>query len=162
EATMQAEPISAAARVLVARKDPKAAEVLFNFVPSVGTDAHLEEEVLACLGRLTITSDSVDALILKGMKDPLPFRRTVSGYLIGRRAGVSHRQELRDLLADKDQRVRDRVAEGMFGKRATSALQDALTGDEALLKGQKIDPTEAALLEFFRKRTLGDDEQKRL
>src|ERR1051325_3539565 len=43
----QAEPVSAAARVLAASKDPKAAEVLFHFAPSVSDDAYLEEEILA-------------------------------------------------------------------------------------------------------------------
>src|SRR5262245_38102828 len=100
EATMQAEPISAAARVLAAKKDPKAAEALFNFVPSVASDPHLEDEVLACVGRLTITMDKVDPLILNALKDPLPFRRQAAAYLVGRRANAEYRQPLRELLAD--------------------------------------------------------------
>ncbi|PWT70244.1 MAG: hypothetical protein C5B46_09805 [Proteobacteria bacterium] len=162
EATMQAEPISAAARVLAARKDAKgAAQALFNFVPSVTSDPHLEEEVLACVGRLTITMDKVDPLILDALKDPLPFRRQAAAYLIGRRANAEHRHLLRELLADPDLRVREQVAAGLYGKRAAQTLQDALGTDETTLRGQKIDLNETALLDFFRKRTLNESDQKR-
>lgn len=160
EATMQAEPISAAARVLASRKDPKAAEVLFNFLPSVSNDPFLEEEVLSCLGRLTITADKVDALILKGLKDPSPFRRNVAAYLVGRRAGPDHRAQLRELLADQDATVQTRVVQGLYGKRPTQMLQEAVASDENLLKAEKIELTEAALLEYFRKRTLSEKDQK--
>ena len=89
EATMQAEPISAAARVLTTRKDPKAATALFNFVPSVSSDPHLEDEVLACIGRLTITMDKVDPLILNALRIRCRFgvRRL---YLVGRRGAPSN------------------------------------------------------------------------
>jgi HEAT repeat protein len=161
EATMQSEPISAAARVLAARKAPKAAEVLFNFLPSIGSDPFLEEEVLASVGRLTITPDKVDPLLLNALKDSLPFRRHVAAYLVGRRSGAEHREQLRGMLADVDARVPQRVADGLFGKRPAQTLAESLVGDEKLIRDQKIEPTEAALLKFFRKRTLSEDDQKR-
>ena len=161
EATMQSEPISAAARVLALRKEPKAAEALFNFLPSVGSDPFLEEEVLASVGRLTITPDRVDPLLLTALKDPLPFRRLVAAYLVGRRAGAEHREQLRDMLADADARVPQRVADGLFGKRPTQMLAEAVVADENLVKSQKIEITEAALLKFFRDRTLSADDQQR-
>jgi HEAT repeat protein len=161
QATMQSEPISAAARVLTDKKDPKAALALFNFVPSVTSDPHLEEEVLACVGRLTITLDRVDPLIVNALKDPLPFRRQAAAYLVGRRANAEHRGTLRELLADPDLRVRERVATGLFGKRPVQTLQDALTADEAVLKSKNIDLSEKSLLEFFKKRTLSESDQKR-
>ncbi len=161
EASMQSEPMAAAARLLAARKEPKAAEALFNFLPSITTDAFLEEEVLASVGRLTIDADKVDPLILNALKDPFPFRKQMAVYLIGRRAGAEHREKLRDMLADKDARVRERVQQGLYGKRPAQVLLEAQSGDENLLKGAKIDTTDAALLEFFRKRTLNEQDQKR-
>ena len=160
EATMQSEPISAAARVLALRKEPKSAEALFNFLPSVGSDPFLEEEVLASVGRLTITPDRVDPLLLTALKDPLPFRRFVAAYLVGRRAGAEHREQLRGMLADTDARVPQRVADGLFGKRPAQMLAEALVADENLVKTQKIEITEAALLKFFRDRTLNTEDQK--
>lgn len=160
ESRMKPEVIAAAARVLAARKEPRGAEVLFNFLPSVSNDPFLEEDLLASVGRLTITEEKVDALLLNALKDPLPFRRQVAAYLVGRRGGASHRNDVRELLADKDDRVRERVAEGLFGKRPAQAIQEALAGDEALLRAEKIEPTEANLLKFFADRTLSEEKQR--
>ncbi|MBI1830735.1 MAG: HEAT repeat domain-containing protein, partial [Planctomycetes bacterium] len=162
EEKRQGVPVSAAARVLAARKEARGAEVLFNFLPTIGGDADTEEEVLACLGRMTITPDKVDPMLLNALKDPLPFRRMVAAYLIGRRAGPQHREQLRALLADADSRVAQRVAQGLFGKRAPQALVESLSGDEKLLRDMKMEFKEDALLEFFRKRTLSAEDQKRL
>ena len=161
EARMRSEVISAAARVLASRKEPKAAEVLFNFLPSITVDPYLEEEVLASVGRLTITPDKVEDLVLTALKDQFPFRRHTAAYLIGRRAGAEHRDKLRDMLGDADPRVRDRVMQGLYGKRPAQVIEEAVTGDENLLKSVKIEVKETALLEFFRKRTLSEAEQKR-
>ena len=160
EATMKAETISAAARVLAARNDPKAAEVLFNYLPAVSNDPFLEEEILAVVGRLTIRSDKVDPLILNALKDSLTFRRNAAAYLIGRRAGPEHREQLRALLADADPAVRLRVMQGIYGKRPAQMLEEAVGGDESLLKSQKIEVTEEALLKYFRDKTLSDEKQK--
>ena len=161
EALMQSEVITAAARVLAQSKDPKAAEVLFNFLPSISTDPNLEEEVLSSVGRLTVLPDKIDPLVFNSLKDPLASRRLAAAYLIGRRAGAAERVSLRSLLADPDERVRQRVAEGLFGKRPPQMLAEALVGDEKLLRDQKIEPTEPDLLAFFRKRTLSVEDQQR-
>lgn len=162
EETMQFGPISAAARVLAEHKDPRAAEVLFNFLPTIGGDAMLEDEVLNCVGRLSVSPEKVDALLLKALKDPMPLRRTSAAYLVGRRGGIDHRDQLRAMLADNDPRVPVRIAEGLFGKRPQATLAEALTADEKLLTENKVDLKEASLLEYFKKRTLNPDDQKRL
>jgi HEAT repeat protein len=146
--------------VLVLRKQPKAAEALFNFLPSINTDPFLEEEILACVGRLTITPTKVDPLILDALKDKYPFRRHAAAYLIGRRAGPEYRDQLRDMLGDDDVRVPQRVAEGLYGKRAAQTLADALTSDEAILRNLKMEFTEPALLKFISTRTLSEADQK--
>lgn len=161
EDSMKAEPISAAARVLAARKEAKAAEALFNFLPVITADPFLEEEVMACVGRLTITPDKVDPLLLDALKDKQGFRRTVAAYLIGRRANADHREELRKMLADADPRVSLRIAEGLFGKRPGQVLAENLAADEKLLKDNKVSVGEADLLKFFRERTPSADDQKK-
>jgi len=160
EATMQSEPISAAARRLANSKHAQAAEVLLNFVPSVGNDPFLEEEVLACIGRLTIQPSKLDALILDALKNPSPHRRVVAVYLIGRRGGPEYRGQLRDLLHDPDAQVRLRVSQGLFGKRPAQTLQESLLGDEKLLRDNKIEPVESALLKYFADRTLSEERQQ--
>jgi HEAT repeat protein len=162
EARMRGDAISAAARVLAARKDPKGAQALFNYLPSIATDPILEEEVLASVGRLTVQPDKVDPLILNALKDPLAFRRNSAAYLVGRRGGADHRQQLRDMLGDKDAGVRQRVAEGLFGKRPPQIVQEAAVDDDKLLRGVKVDLTNAAVLEFVRKKTLGEKDIERL
>ncbi|MBI2809015.1 MAG: HEAT repeat domain-containing protein [Planctomycetes bacterium] len=161
EASMQTEPIAAAARVLAARKEPKAAEVLFNYLPSIVSDAFLEEELLTCLGRLTIEPGKVDPMFVNALKDPFPFKRQVAAYLIGRRSGAEYREKLREMLGDPDAQVRERVLQGLYGKRPVQALDEALSGDETILREAKIQTTQTGLLDFFRKRTLNEADQRR-
>lgn len=162
EARMKGDVITAAARVLVQRKDPKAAKALFDYLPSITTDAFLEEELMGSVGRLTVYPNKVDPLIANALKDPLPFRRNVAAYLIGRRGGTEYRAQLRDLLADKDALVRQRVAEGLFGKRPPQVIQEAAADDDRLLRTEKVEPTTKNVLDLVRKRTLGEKEIARL
>lgn len=162
ESSMKGDVIAAAARVLAARKDPKGAQALFNYLPSVATDPALEEEVLMCVGRLTVQPDKVDPLIADALKDPLAFRRGSAAYLVGRRGGAEYRQQLRDLLGDSDAGVRQRVAEGLYGKRPAEMVQDAAQDDDKLLRASKIDPTTAGVLKDLRARTLGEKDIDRL
>jgi HEAT repeat protein len=159
--TTQSETVAAAARVLAEREAGKASEALLNFLPSTSYDSFLEEEILTIVGRLTIKAGKVDPLLLEARTDSHIHRRATAAYLLGRRGGVEHRAALRELLADADPQVQRRVAEGLLGKRSAQLLQEGAAGDEALLAGQKIEPTEAGLLEFFRKRTLSETEQQR-
>ena len=160
EERTQAQPVSAAARVLVARKDPKSAAVLLNFVPSVSNDPFLEEEILSAVGRLTVSHEKVDSLILNSLKDSLSFRRGVAAYLIGRRGSAEHRAALRALLADPDPFVQARVLQGLYGKRPSQMIQDSIAGDEALLKGANIQASEEALLKYFQSKTLSPEKQQ--
>lgn len=162
EARMKGDAIAAAARVLVARADPKAAQALFNYLPSIATDPVLEEELLGCVGRLTVQPDRVDPVILNALKDPLAFRRNTAAYLVGRRGGAEFRQQLRDLLADSDLTVRQRVADGLVGKRLAESIAESAADDDKLLRTEKIDLTTAAVLEFIRKKTLNDADSERL
>ena len=100
-------------------------------------------------------------MLLNARQDSRAYRRAAAAYLVGRRGGIEHRAALRELLGDADELVRRRAAEGLLGKRPVQILQEAAAADEAFLRGQKIEPTQAGLLELFRKRTLNDAEQQR-
>ncbi len=162
EESMKGDVISAAARVLAARKDPKGAKALFDYLPSVATDPFLEEEILGSVGRLTVQPDRVDPLIVNALKDPSPFRRNTAAYLVGRRGGAEYRRQLRDLLGDNDASVRQRVAEGLFGKRPAQMVQESAADDDKLLRGEKVEPRTADVLAFVRQKTLGEKDVERL
>ena len=67
----------------------------FHFLEFVrDDDPFLEEEILANVGRLTVQPGKVDPLILNALKDPLPFRRAIAAYLLGRRGDVAQRESL--------------------------------------------------------------------
>lgn len=153
-------PVSAA-RLLAARQTPGALEKLFNYVP-YANDAWIEEEVLACVGRLAIKGSEIDPILLAALKDKSALRRAAAVYVLGRRGDVDTRDTVREYLHDPETIVRERAAQALAGKRPFLAYKDVLPADEALLKSQKLALDEPALLDFFRRRTLGDDDQKRL
>ena len=161
EATLQSDSVAAAARVLTLSNEPTAAAAMLDFLPAVSSDPFAEEEVLACLGRLTIKPGKVAPLILQGIHDPLTYRRMAAAYVLGRRGSVEYRASLRELLTDADLQVRQRVADGLVGKRSAQMLHEAFKSDEALLRSLKIDPAEPTLLAYFRKRTLNETDQQR-
>lgn len=161
ESSLGNEASATAARVLAARGAPGAAEVLLNYLP-YADDPWLQEEVLTSLGRLTVKDGRPDELLVKTLKDPLPARRAAAAFIMARRSGAGPRAVLRPLLEDADPRVRQLVAEGLIGKQPAQMLRDAAAADDAVLRAQKIEPTEAGAIEFLRKRTLGESEQRRL
>lgn len=146
------EAIATAARVLAGRGEVKAAEVLLNFAPAI-TDPYAEEEILTSIGRLTIRGDKVEQLILDALKEKQPYRRSTAAYILARRAGAGYRDILRDLLGDSNPRVRQKVMEGLYGNSTDETLKELRATDEALLKAEKIDLSEKAILNYFRSRT---------
>lgn len=152
--------IATAARVLAERGDVKAAMVLLNFAPAI-TDPYAEEEILTSIGRLTIRGDKVEQMVLDALNDKQPFRRSTAAYLLARRAGAGYRDTLRDLLSDANSRVRQKVMDGLYGQGLEESLKELRSGDEALLKGAKVELTEKGLLDYFRTRTPDDTNLKR-
>ena len=101
-------------------------------------------------------------LVLNALKDPLPFRRLVAAYLIGlaRRRGAS-RCSARVACRSRSARARAdhrRVVRQAFGGRDEGSDR----GRRKNPRDQKIDLTEAAMLAFFRERTLSPEDQKQL
>src|SRR5260370_3297008 len=161
EPAVERDATAAAARLLAVRKAEGAGEALLAFLRRV-EDVWLEEELLTSLGRLAVHQGTPDAGLLAALKDPLPARRAAAVYVLGRRASAAHRAQVRALLEDADPRVRTRAAEGLLGKHVGQSLLDRGPADDATLKGQNVAATEAALLEFVRRRTPDAADQARL
>jgi HEAT repeat protein len=151
----------AAARLLTQRQASGAVESLLGYLP-FAQDEWVENEVLACIGQLTIRHDKVDSKLLAALQDTYAPKRGAAVYVLGRRAGLEHRAFVRQHLADPDFKVREQAALSLVGKRLPQMLRDAAAHDEELLKKQNLGLDEAALLAFLRERTLSDDDQKRL
>jgi HEAT repeat protein len=152
---------AAAARLLAARGAPGAVEALFNYLPYV-TDEWIEEEVMASLGALTVQPGKMDPVLSEFLKDTLAGRRAAAAYVLGRRADFDQRELVRFFLADPDEQVRQRAAQSLAGRRPALSYKDLAPADENLLKGQGLGTDEPALLDVLRKRTLSDDDQRRL
>jgi HEAT repeat protein len=161
EHVAKSDAVALAARVLGRREAASAVSVLLDYLPVV-PDPWLEEEVLTALGRLAVRPGRVDEEVLKALQDPNAARRAAAAYILGRRGDLAQRARLRRLLVDPDPLVRQRVVEGLVGKQTVEALRDAVAADEALLREQGIATTEPELLDFLRKRTLGEQDQRRL
>lgn len=161
EPAVERDAAAAVARLLAVRKSEGALEALLAFLPRV-EDVWLEEELLISVGRLGVQQGTPHAGLLAALKDPLPPRRAAAVYVLGRRANSAQRALIRALLEDADPRVRTRAAEGLLGKQVGQSLLDRGPADDAILKGQKVAATEAALLEFVRQRTPDAQEQTRL
>lgn len=151
----------AAARVLAQRQSPGAVEALLAYLPAV-EDEWVEDEVLACLGQLTIWQGKVDARLLKTLQDSHAPPRSAAVYVLGRRGDVEHRDLVRKFLADPDAQVRQRAHLSLVSKRLPQVARDAAPHDDELLKKSGLGGDESALLAFLRQRTLSEDDQRRL
>lgn len=161
ESSQGPEHPAAAARLLAARNVAGGIDVLFNYIPYI-TDEWVEEEVLGSLGNLTVKAGKVDAALSAALKDPLAGRRAAAIYILGRRGDIDQRELVRGFLADPDEVVRLRAAQALIGKRTALNYKDIAPADETLLKNQGLKTDEPGLLDILRKRTLGEDDQKRL
>src|SRR5207249_364701 len=81
----------AAARLLAQRRVPGATEALLTYLPSAHDD-WVEDEVLACLGGMSVQHGKIDAALLKALHDSDAPRRGAAVYVVGRRGDVAHRQ----------------------------------------------------------------------
>lgn len=151
----------AAARLLAHRQVPEAAAVLLQYLPYCNEE-YVEEEVLACVGRLALRGSRIDPALAAAVKDSLPERRAAAAYILGRSGGLEHRSLVRSFLSDADPLVRERAAAGLVGKRLPSTLRESRNADQELVRSQKIGIGEPDLVAFLKKRTLGEEDQRRL
>jgi HEAT repeat protein len=159
--SMGAECPAAAARVLARRQTLDAIPVLFRYLPQVDDD-WLRGEVLGSLGRLLVRGGKIDPLLVAELKAPLPQYRAAAVYILARYGGPEQRETVRRLLEDPNALVRQDAAQGLLGKSPWLNQRDNAAGDEALLRTNLGGFDEATLLDFLRKRTLGEEDQKRI
>jgi HEAT repeat protein len=152
---------AAAARLLAVRRPAGAVAALLAYIPYVD-DEWLEEEVLIHLGSLAVVQGKVDPLLAAAVQDKLPARRAAAAYVLGRMGGPEQRTLVRRMLADPEAVVRRHAAEGLAGKEITRAADDGATADETLFKEMKLATDAAALTDFFRKRSLNDEDRQHL
>jgi HEAT repeat protein len=144
----------AAVRLLVHFQPPEALPLLLAYVRDV-PDESVEEEVLTGLRTLGVRAGKIDPLLLQAVSDPQPERRAAAACVLGRAGGGAQRGVVRQLLADKDQRVRRAAANGLLGSRFPRSADDTgIPDDELLMQNARLGTDAPALLEFFRKRTL--------
>jgi len=153
---------SAAVRLLVHRRATAAVPTLLAYFPFAG-DAITEEQVLNGLATLGVRDGKVAPELLQALDDPAPLRRAAAACAIGRAGGVAQRGLVRRLLTDKDAEVRQHAAHGLLGNRwPRGSAEAAIAEDEAVLAKAKVGTDAAALVAFFRKRTLRDADVQRI
>jgi HEAT repeat protein len=152
---------AAAVRLLARRRTTDAIPVLLDYLPQVD-DEWQREEVLGSLGRLMVRGGKIDPLLTAELKSASAPRRAVAGYILAQHGDREQRDVVRRLLDDPSPEVRHLTAQGLIGKRLGLNLRDNAGSDDALLKSALGGSDEANLLEFLRKRTLTEEDQKRI
>jgi hypothetical protein len=128
---------AAAARLLAHRAPPGAVAALLAYLPHAADTGeqnapYVEEAVRDALAALAVRPGPPDPALAKALKDPLPLRRGAAAYALGRRTDEASRAAVRELLADKDSRVRLRAAQGLLAGgdgKAVPALVELATGE---------------------------------
>ena len=111
---------AAAARLLARRKPPEAIPVLLDYLP-YADDESVREAVLDSL--LSLAADKTRLEPLRpALRDPLPLKRAAAGFVLGRSADKDQRAAVKKLLADKDEVVRLRAAQGLLAGNDKDAV----------------------------------------
>lgn len=152
---------AAAIRCLARHQPADAAAVLLEFFPFAGEE-WIEDEVLNALGTLAVHAGKPEKLLAAALQDPLPARRAAAVGVLARCGDVEQRTLVRRMLADPDAKVRAFAAHGLLGDRWSRLDVPLRDEDRKVLKTAHVAPDAAGLLAFFRQRTLGPDERKRL
>ena len=77
----RSEVLCAAVRWLLSRRVSRVAETLLQFIPYAGT-RDVEEEIWFGLDAFVAGHDKLDSVFRRGLRDQLPVRRALSGYLL--------------------------------------------------------------------------------
>src|SRR6266851_2512643 len=101
--------VSAAARLIAARRPAGAAEVLLNFLP-FAEDEGSSEDIQPALTAVAIHNGKPDPILTAALKDKDPARRAGAAVALCHPSTADLRPAISPLLHDKDQNVRLRVA----------------------------------------------------
>jgi HEAT repeat protein len=154
---------AAAARLLAVRRPAGAVAALLTYYPFIDPrEDYLQEEVLLALGSLGVVQGKVDPLLTRAAEDKFAPRRAAAAFVLGRMAGPDQRAVVRRLLGDGDAQVRQRAARGLVGQAFFQEANQSATVDEALLRDHKIGTDAAGLIDFLRKRSLSEEDRRRI
>jgi HEAT repeat protein len=103
----------AAVRLLTHGDAKGVEEMLLRYVPYAG-DPNIEEEIWFGIDALVVRRGALPAPFEAALKDPLPSRRALAGYLVARRGKSEARERVHPLLGDSDDDVRLRSAQGLL------------------------------------------------
>ena len=111
---------AAAARLLALHKSSEAVAVLLGYLP-YADDESVREAVLEALLTLADNKDR-QAPLRPALADALPLKRAAAGYVLGRSRDKAQRAAVKKLLADKEELVRLRAAQGLLGAHEKDAV----------------------------------------
>jgi HEAT repeat protein len=120
--------LTAAVRVLAARKPVGAAVVLLDYLPGAAGEG-VAEEVDNALAAVALADGKPDPAVLKALEDKLPVRRAAAAVALCRAGAKGQLAAVRKLLKDPENGVRLRVALALVmarEKEAVPALIDLL------------------------------------
>jgi HEAT repeat protein len=98
-----------AVRLLALRKPQGGTAALLEYLPLEEEESILDE-IKNSLAALALHEGKLDTALVRGLKDPLPAVRAMAAVALVKGGGKAGRQAVRELLADKDNVVRLRVA----------------------------------------------------
>jgi len=106
----EANLVTAAARVLTARKVPDACETLLNYLPSI-EDPETAEEVASVLSRVALAKGGkAEPVLVKALSDKYAIKRWAAAAALTRAALKDNRAAVTKLLKDANPSVRRHVA----------------------------------------------------
>jgi hypothetical protein len=117
-------------RLLARAAPPGAVAALLDFLP-FADDSYVEDATIEALLTLTPADGKTDAALTAALRDPAPVKRAAVAHVLGRRGDQDQTASVRQLLSDKDPKVRWRAALALLSvhdRAAPPALID-LTAD---------------------------------
>jgi HEAT repeat protein len=111
----------AAARLVVLRNPPGAAEMLLAYLPHADNESVLEE-VKNALAALALRDGKPEPALVRGLEDKVAVRRVVAAEVLCQAANAEPRAALRRLLRDPQPLVRLRLALALAGLKEAEAV----------------------------------------
>ncbi len=158
----------AAARLLSLRTAPKSValhektlKALLSYLPSCD-DEYAEDEVLACVARLGLKEGKLDPILAAALKDKDADRRATAAFVVAQFGSSGQRDQLRAVLADKNEAVQQRAAAGFLGKRTVLGARENVAQAAVVFQNAKLAVDQQALQKFLLARTLSEKDQEHI
>ncbi len=117
--------MGAAARVLAATRHPQTVPTLWAYCPMSSEDEPLVDGIVTALTEFTRAQGKADPLLLAGLQDPHPARRTLAVRVLG--PFPAYREAIRQKFIDADVKVRFVAASTLLRAEDPTAVPVLLT-----------------------------------